>query len=170
MDTTAAFSRDVIHLETPIKPTGEALSIRRFADEAHKRGAYLIIDSTLRPPGLQDPFALGADIIMHSGTKYFGGHYDLLCGTLSIQPAREESWFKTLHEQRTILGSVLGSMEVWLGLRSLRTLELRVRRQSENATALVLWLYECLKSEFDYVVKKIVAAVRHAGLQEGDMD
>lgn len=107
---------------------------------------------------------------MHSGTKYFGGHYDLLCGTLSIQPAREESWFKTLHEQRTILGSVLGSMEVWLGLRSLRTLELRVRRQSENATALVLWLYECLKSEFDYVVKKIVAAVRHAGLQEGDMD
>ncbi|BAE58727.1 unnamed protein product [Aspergillus oryzae RIB40] len=153
-------SRDVIHLETPIKPTGEALSIRRFADEAHKRGAYLIIDSTLRPPGLQDPFALGADIIMHSGTKYFGGHYDLLCGTLSIQPAREESWFKTLHEQRTILGSVLGSMEVWLGLRSLRTLELRVRRQSENATALVLWLYECLKSEFDYVVKKIVAALR----------
>lgn len=95
---------------------------------------------------------------MHSGTKCFGGHYDLLCGTLSIQPAREESWFKTLHEQRTILGSVLGSMEVWLGLRSLRTLELRVRRQSENATALVLWLYECLKSEFDYVVKKIVAA------------
>ncbi|UDD59119.1 hypothetical protein AFCA_006539 [Aspergillus flavus] len=151
-------------------PTGEALSIRRSADEAHKRGAYLIIDSTLGPPGLQDPFALGADIIMHSGTKCFGGHYDLLCGTLSIQPAREESWFKTLHEQRTILGSVLGSMEVWLGLRSLRTLELRVRRQSENATALVLWLYECLKSEFDYVVKKIVAAVRHASLQEGDMD
>ncbi|RAQ41652.1 cysteine/methionine metabolism pyridoxal-5-phosphate enzyme [Aspergillus flavus] len=148
----------------------EALSIRRSADEAHKRGAYLIIDSTLGPPGLQDPFALGADIIMHSGTKYFGGHYDLLCGTLSIQPAREESWFKTLHEQRTILGSVLGSMEVWLGLRSLRTLELRVRRQSENATALVLWLYECLKTEFDYVVKKIVAAVRHASLQEGDMD
>ncbi|RMZ39381.1 cysteine/methionine metabolism pyridoxal-5-phosphate enzyme [Aspergillus flavus] len=148
----------------------EALSIRRSADEAHKRGAYLIIDSTLGPPGLQDPFALGADIIMHSGTKCFGGHYDLLCGTLSIQPAREESWFKTLHEQRTILGSVLGSMEVWLGLRSLRTLELRVRRQSENATALVLWLYECLKSEFDYVVKKIVAAVRHASLQEGDMD
>ncbi|KAB8251246.1 pyridoxal phosphate-dependent transferase [Aspergillus flavus] len=134
----------------------EAGIIRRSADEAHKRGAYLIIDSTLGPPGLQDPFALGADIIMHSGTKCFGGHYDLLCGTLSIQPAREESWFKTLHEQRTILGSVLGSMEVWLGLRSLRTLELRVRRQSENATALVLWLYECLKSEFDYVVKKIL--------------
>ncbi|KAB8263245.1 cystathionine gamma-synthase [Aspergillus pseudonomiae] len=134
---------DVIHLETPINPTGEALSIRRFADEAHKCGAYLVIDSTFGPPGLQDPFALGADIIMHSGTKYFGGHHDLL---------------------------VLGSMEVLLGLRSLRTLELRVQRQSENAMALARWLDECLKSEADNVVKKTVAAVRHASLQERDMD
>ncbi|KAE8316127.1 cystathionine gamma-synthase [Aspergillus transmontanensis] len=161
---------DVIHLETPINPTGEALSIRRFADKTHKCGAYLVIDSTFGPPGLQDPFALGADIIMHSGTKYFGGHHDLLCGTLSITPAREEAWFKALHEQRTILGSVLGSMEVWLGLRSLRTLELRVQRQSENATGLVRWLDGCLKSESDNVVKKTVAIVRHASLQEGDMD
>ena len=161
---------DVIHLETPINPTGEALSIRRFADEAHKRGAYLVIDSTFGPPGLQDPFALGADIIMHSGTKYFGGHHDLLCGTLSISTIREGAWFKTLHEQRTILGSVLGSIEVWLGLRSLRTLELRVQRQSENATGLVRWLDESLKSEADNVVKKTVAAVRHASLQVEDMD
>ncbi|KAE8381208.1 cystathionine gamma-synthase [Aspergillus bertholletiae] len=161
---------DVIHLETPINPTGEALSIRHFADEAHKRGAYLVIDSTFGPPGLQDPFALGADIIMHSGTKYFGGHHDLLCGTLSVPPEREEAWFKTLHEQRTTLGSVLGSMEGWLGLRSLRTLELRVRRQSENATSLVAWLDEQLKSESDNVVKQTVAAVRHASLQEDDMN
>ncbi|KAE8139124.1 cystathionine gamma-synthase [Aspergillus pseudotamarii] len=161
---------DVIHLETPINPTGEALSIKRFADEAHKRGAYLVIDSTFGPPGLQDPFALGADIIMHSGTKYFGGHHDLLCGTLSIPPSREGAWFKSLHEQRTILGSVLGSMEVWLGLRSLRTLELRVQRQSANATGLVRWLDECLKGESENVVRSTVAVVRHASLQVGDMD
>jgi cystathionine beta-lyase len=160
---------DVIHLETPVNPTSEARSIKYFAEEAHKRGAYLIVDSTFAPPGIQDPFAFGADIIMHSGTKYFGGHHDLLCGTLSISYDREEQWFKNLHDQRTILGSVLGSMEVWLGLRSLRTLELRIRRQSENATRLVWWIVECLQSEEDNVVKMTVSAVRHASLQDEDM-
>lgn len=168
-DLDALREGDVVHLETPVNPTGEESSIRYFADEAHKRGAYLVVDSTFGPPGLQDPFALGTDIVMHSGTKYFGGHLDLLCGTLSIPPAKEEVWRKTLHDQRTILGSVLGSMEVWLGLRSLRTLELRVQRQSENATELVRWIDECLQSETDNVVKQTVAAIRHASLQNEDM-
>jgi cystathionine beta-lyase len=159
----------VIHLETPVNPTGEASSIKYFADKAHKRGVYLVVDSTFGPPGLQDPFAQGTDIDMHSSTKYFGGHHDLLCGTLSIPPAKEEPWFKTLHDQRTILGSVLGSMEIWLGLRSLRTLELRVQIRSQNVTALVRWLDECLRSETDNTIKQTVAAVRHASLQEEDM-
>ena len=157
----------MIHLETPFNPAGEASSIKYFAEEAHKRGAYLVVDSKFGPR-IQDPFALGADIVMHSGTKYFGGHHDLLCGTLSITPHREQEWFKTLHEQRTILGSVLGSMEVWLGLRSLRTLELRVRRQSENATSLVRWLSEQLNAE-DNPIEATVSAVRHASLQTEDM-
>ncbi|OKL60779.1 hypothetical protein UA08_04208 [Talaromyces atroroseus] len=144
---------DVIHLETPVNPTGEARSIKYFAEEAHKRGAYLVVDN-VRTAG---------------STKYFGGHHDLLCGTLSISYDREEQWFKNLHDQRTILCSVLGSMEVWLGLRSLSTLELRIRRQSENATRLVQWIAECLQSEEDNVVKMTVSAVRHASLQDEDM-
>ncbi|RHZ43173.1 uncharacterized protein CDV56_101436, partial [Aspergillus thermomutatus] len=160
---------DVIHLETPINPTGEAANIRYYATEAHKHGAYLVVDATFGPPGLQDPFALGADVVVHSGTKYFGGHHDLLCGTLTVPPGRRD-WFATLCEQRTILGSVLGSMEGWLGLRSLRTLELRVCRQSENATGLVRWLAGWLESEGDNVVKRTVDVVRHASLQDEDMD
>ncbi|KAL3488043.1 cystathionine gamma-synthase [Aspergillus germanicus] len=137
---------DVIHLETPFNPTGEAKT-------------YLIVDSTFAPPGIQDPFGFGVDIVMHSGTKYFGGHHDLPCGTLSISHDREEQWFKNLHDQHTILGSVLGSMEVWLGLRSLRTLELRTRRQNENAAHLVRWIDECLQNEGDNVVKMTVSGM-----------
>ncbi|PWY84789.1 cystathionine gamma-synthase [Aspergillus heteromorphus CBS 117.55] len=160
---------DVIHLETPVNPTGEAQSIKAFAKKAHDRGAYLAVDSTFAPPGLQDPFALGADLVMHSGTKYFGGHHDLLCGTVSVRPEREGDWLRRLMDQRLVLGCVLGSMEGWLGLRSLRTLELRVKRQSENATALVGWLEELRTSETDNVVRGTVHSVSHASLQEGDM-
>ncbi|KAH8703738.1 Cys/Met metabolism PLP-dependent enzyme-domain-containing protein [Talaromyces proteolyticus] len=168
-DLDALREGDVIQLETPVNPTGEAISIEYFAGEAHKRGAYLVVDSTFGPPGIQDPFLFGADIIIHSGTKYFGGHHDLLCGTLSIPPARESEWFDKLHSQRTILGSVLGSVEVWLSLRSLRTLDLRVKRQSQNATALVQWIEDQLKSQEKNVVKRTVSAVRHASLQIEEM-
>ncbi|PYH94680.1 cystathionine gamma-synthase [Aspergillus ellipticus CBS 707.79] len=162
---------DVIHLETPVNPTGEAQDIAAFAKKAHERGAYLAVDSTFAPPGLQDPFALGADIVMHSGTKYFGGHHDLLCGTVSVRPEREGDWLQRLMDQRIVLGSVLGSMEGWLGLRSLRTLELRVKRQSENATELVGWLEELRSETGDSSnhVRDAVHSVRHASLQEGDM-
>ena len=76
---------DVIHLETPLNPTGEALSIAYYAEKAHSRGAHLIVDATFGPPGLQDPFLWGADIVLHSGTKYLGGHSDMLCGVLSVK-------------------------------------------------------------------------------------
>jgi cystathionine beta-lyase/cystathionine gamma-synthase len=68
---------DIIHLETPINPTGDAYDIAYYAEKAHSSGALLVVDSTLGPPPLQDPFAHGADVVIHSGTKYFGGHSDL---------------------------------------------------------------------------------------------
>ena len=71
---------DLVHLETPLNPTGEAFSIAKYAERAHARGAYLSVDATFAPPGLQDPFRWGADVVMHSGTKYIGGHSDMLCG------------------------------------------------------------------------------------------
>ncbi len=155
---------DVVHVETPENPTGEARDIAAYAAKAHARGAWLVVDSTFGPPGLQEPLGLGADVVMHSGTKYLGGHSDMLCGVLAC---RREEWVRGLREERTYLGSVMGGMEAWLGVRSLRTLEVRVRRQSESATRLVGWL--------DGGVREggwggVVEGVRHASLQKEDLE
>ncbi|KAL8731890.1 MAG: hypothetical protein Q9166_003174 [cf. Caloplaca sp. 2 TL-2023] len=161
---------DVIHLETPLNPTGEAYNIREFAEKAHSRGAVLLVDSTFGPPGLQDPFEWGADIVMHSGTKYLGGHSDMLCGVLATN---NEGWLAGLKQEREFLGSVMGSMEGWLGVRSLRTLELRVKTQSENASKLVQWLDICKNTDSEdeeaQLVKSIVERIQHASLQHQDM-
>ncbi|KAI9724299.1 MAG: hypothetical protein M1828_003723 [Chrysothrix sp. TS-e1954] len=159
---------DVVHVETPVNPTGLALDLGYFARRAHRRGAYLSVDSTFAPPSLQDPFAQGADVVMHSGTKYLGGHSDMLCGVLAVKRA---DWWEGLHAERRFLGSIVGGLEGWLGVRSLRTLELRVSRQSENATALVAWLDSCLKSTEDVgdVMMATVKEVLHASLQTVDL-
>jgi cystathionine gamma-synthase len=163
---------DIVHLETPLNPTGEAYSISHFAERAHKRGALLTVDATFGPPGLQDPLKWGTDVVMHSGTKYIGGHSDMLCGILAVRQGEEGlKRAKELRGERIFLGSVLGSLEGWLGVRSLRTLELRVQRQSSNATHMVSWLDDALhgKGEDAEVVRKVVKQVRHASLQENDM-
>lgn len=163
----------MVLLETPLNPTGEVYEIARFAEKAHSRGAYLLIDATFGPPGLQDPFLHGADMVMHSGTKYLGGHSDMLCGVLAVQ---REEWWKGLSQERMFLGSVLGSLEGWLGVRSLRTLELRVQRQSANAGMLVAWLDGLLRSSEKgegnrdgKVVRSVVDKIAHASLQHADM-
>ncbi|KAF2465327.1 PLP-dependent transferase [Lindgomyces ingoldianus] len=163
---------DIVHLETPLNPTGEAYEIQKFAERAHKRGAILCVDATFAPPGLQDPFQWGADVVMHSGTKYIGGHSDLLCGILATatDPAGRER-ARVLRLERVFLGSVLGSLEGWLGVRSLRTLELRVRRQSDNATNLVHWLHGLLTGQGDSdkssveIVQRTIKKITHASLQ-----
>jgi len=166
---------DIVHIETPLNPTGSAYNLKAYAEKAHSRGAYLTVDSTFGPPPLQDPFSWGADIVMHSGTKYIGGHSDLLCGILAVNPVRaKEGWWDKLFEERLFLGNVMGSMEGWLGVRSLRTLELRVERQSHSATKLVAWLNSALHSEDSNsgdskVVKAVLAQIEHASLQEEDI-
>ncbi|KAF1954925.1 cystathionine gamma-synthase-like protein [Byssothecium circinans] len=162
---------DIVHLETPLNPTGEAFSIQKYAERAHKRGAILSVDATFAPPGLQDPFLWGADVVMHSGTKYIGGHSDMLCGILAVRRGDEGVlWSKKLRADRIFLGAVLGSLEGWLGVRSLRTMELRVQRQSFNAGKLVNWLDEALKGKGAdaEVVRKVVGRVTHASLQAAD--
>ncbi|KAL8719132.1 MAG: hypothetical protein Q9225_003821 [Loekoesia sp. 1 TL-2023] len=163
-------SGDVIHLETPLNPTGEAYNIKVYAEKAHSRGAILLVDATFGPPGLQDPFEWGADIVMHSGSKYLGGHSDMLCGVLAT---RKQEWLAVLKNEREFLGSVMGSMEGWLGVRSLRTLDLRVKRQSENASKLVQWLDICRKTDSEdkeaAAVKAVVQNVQYASLQHEDM-
>ena len=90
---------DLIHLETPVNPTGLAFNIEHYAEIAHSRGAYLSVDATFAPPPLQDPFKHGADLVMHSGTKYIGGHSDLLCGVLAVN---RKEWMPKLLEDRVV--------------------------------------------------------------------
>lgn len=115
---------------------------------------------------------------MHSGTKYVGGHSDMLCGVLVV---RRKDWFQKLYTDRIFLGSVMGSFEGWLGVRSLRTLELRVQRQSQNAEGLVRWLDGLMRagsgedgaavamSDDALMVKELVSRLQHASLQKEDM-
>lgn len=181
---------DLVLLETPINPTGLAVDIAKYAEKAHSRGAYLMVDSTFAPPPLQDPFVHGADIVMHSGTKYIGGHSDMLCGVLSIRKelafpngeGGKEGWMSRMLEDREFLGSVMGGLEGWLGVRSVRTMELRVMRQAESAWYLVRTLGNVLhgtgttgdevgnlSKEDCEVVRKVVGKVEHANLQVEDM-
>lgn len=160
---------DVILLETPVNPLGTAFSIEEHAHKAHSRGAFLIVDSTFAPPGLQDPFLWGADIVMHSGSKYFGGHSDMLCGVLATKRA---DWTKQLFEDRIALGSVMGNMESWLGIRSLRTLEVRVQRASQNSAKLISWLHAAMQASSpavgseEMIVQSVLKKIYHASLQD----
>lgn len=162
---------DLLHLETPLNPTGEVLEIKKYVDKAHSVRAFVSVDCSLAPPGLQDPFAWGADIVMHSGSKYLGGHSDILYGVLAV---RRDEWYTQLWKERIHLGSIIGNMEAWLAVRSLRTLNLRVERQTKNADELVCWLSQLLtanpKENGDArTVQAVVDGMKHASLQTEDM-
>ena len=160
---------DVIHIETPVNPTGEARNLSYYSQKAREAGAYLTVDATFAPPPLQDPLQFGADIVLHSGTKYIGGHSDMMCGILVVHPERvQEGWLDTLYSERLVMGNVMGNLEGWLGLRSLRTLELRVMRQSQTATKLVSWIHSEMQDSSS-VVGQMVECIKHASLQDGDL-
>lgn len=160
---------DIIHVETPLNPTGEARNLAYYREKASKKGAYLTVDSTFAPPPLQNPLDFGADIVIHSGTKYVGGHSDMLCGILVIRLDRvEEGWLKTLQKDRQYIGNVMGSFEGWLGIRSARTMQLRVTRQAQTAEKLVAWLQEQLKDPKSSA-RKVLSHVQHASIQEDDL-
>jgi cystathionine beta-lyase/cystathionine gamma-synthase len=163
---------DIVHVETPLNPTGEVINLLEFREKANKRGAYLTVDATFAPPPLQNPFDFGVDVVMHSGTKYLGGHSDMLCGVLAM---KKREWWEGMWKERMYLGGVMGSLEGWLGVRSLRTLELRIMAQSRNAERLVGWMSSCLNSEEkstedEKVVSAAVYMLQHASLQKDDMD
>jgi cystathionine gamma-synthase len=129
---------DLLWLETPKNPTCEVADIAAAAQRAHAAGALLAVDSTFATPVLQQPLALGADFVMHSSTKFLAGHSDALGGVLAVA---ERERAERLRQERTVQGAVLGGLETWLTLRSLRTLELRVLRQSATAAELAGWLH-----------------------------
>ncbi|KAK0718790.1 Cys/Met metabolism PLP-dependent enzyme-domain-containing protein [Apiosordaria backusii] len=156
---------DVIHVETPLNPTGEARDLAYYRKIANEKGCYLTVDATFAPPPLMDPFKYDTDIVMHSATKYFGGHSDMLAGVLAIRPDRAEKWLPELKEERLHLGGVMGSLEGWLGVRSIRTLELRVKRQSESAQNLVDFLAEQKAAGDNNIIAQSVFKIQHASQQ-----
>jgi cystathionine gamma-synthase len=124
----------LVWLETPANPSWEITDIAGAAAIARRAGARLAVDSTAATPVLTRPLALGADIVMHSATKYLNGHSDVVAGTLTARAA-DEAWGRIV-AVRAQRGGVLGSFEAWLLLRGMRTLFLRVRQSCRSAQAL----------------------------------
>lgn len=121
----------LVWIETPSNPMWSVTDIAAAADIAHAAGAKLAVDSTVATPILTQPLTLGADIVMHSGTKYLNGHSDVIAGVLCTAAA-DEFWTRVVRVRST-LGQILGPLEAFLLLRGLRTLDLRVRAASASA-------------------------------------
>lgn len=128
---------DLVWLETPKNPTCELADVAAHAVRARAAGARLLVDGTFATPILQRPLELGADLVMHSVTKFLSGHSDALAGVLCTgdRPLAE-----ALRAERTTSGAVPGALETWLALRGVRTLAVRVRQQAATATVLAAWL------------------------------
>jgi cystathionine gamma-synthase len=121
----------LVWIETPANPTWVITDIAATARLAHAAGALLAVDGTVATPVLTRPLALGADIVMHSATKYLGGHSDLVAGALVT--ARNDAFWERVRYVRNSGGSILGPFEAWLLQRGMRTLFLRVERACRSA-------------------------------------
>lgn len=126
-----------LYIETPTNPMMNVTDIRAAAELAHAHGALLIVDNTFLSPYLQNPLALGADIVVHSGTKYLSGHNDTLAGFAVV---KDTALAARLREISKTIGANLASFDSWLLLRGIQTLAVRMDRAEENALALAEWL------------------------------
>ncbi|MDE5718564.1 MAG: PLP-dependent aspartate aminotransferase family protein, partial [Lachnospiraceae bacterium] len=126
-----------IYIETPTNPMMHVTDIARTADIAKRQGLLLIVDNTFLSPYFQNPLDLGADLVIHSGTKYLGGHNDALAGFLVT--SREEISERLRFLYKTT-GAVLSPFDSWLILRGIKTLGIRMERAQENAIAIAEWL------------------------------
>lgn len=124
----------LVWIETPCNPTWDVIDIETAAELAHGAGATLAVDSTVSTPVLTRPIEFGADIVMHSATKYLNGHGDVVAGAL-ITVEKNDLWSE-IRKVRAEIGAVAGSFEAWLLQRGMRTLFLRVRQASQSALAI----------------------------------
>jgi cystathionine gamma-synthase len=129
----------LVWLESPTNPALEIADIPAIEAAAHAAGAYLVVDNTFATPILQRPLELGADLVVHSATKYLAGHSDVLMGAIVT---RDDELHAVLKGRRDLLGAVPGTLEAFLALRGLRTLHLRVERAQANAAELARRLSE----------------------------
>jgi cystathionine gamma-synthase len=138
LEAAVARGCDLVYLESPTNPTLKVLDLERMIGAAHSVGAVAVIDNTFATPINQNPVALGADLVIHSATKFLGGHGDVMGGVVC---GRRELVEKIYHF-REIMGPSLDAHAAHLLLRSLKTLGLRIERQNANALALARFLAE----------------------------
>jgi cystathionine gamma-synthase len=127
----------IVWLETPTNPLLNVIDIEAAAAAAHKVGAMVVVDNTFASPYLQRPLELGADIVLHSTTKYIGGHSDILGGFVATN---DPTIAERLYFLQKSLGGVPGPFDSWLALRGIKTLALRMERHSENARRVAEYL------------------------------
>jgi cystathionine beta-lyase/cystathionine gamma-synthase len=127
----------VVWIESPSNPMLNIVDIRAAADAAHEVGAIVVVDNTFATPYLQQPLELGADIVVHSTTKYLGGHSDTVGG---FAATNDPTIAERLYFLQKSLGAVPGPFDSWLVLRGIKTLAVRMRKHCENAMAIALWL------------------------------
>jgi len=127
----------LLYLESPTNPLLRVVDIRQIADLAHANGALLAVDSSAMSPYLQNPLELGADIVLHSATKFLCGHSDVTAGVVVV---KDEELAKQIYFLQNAEGSALGPFDAFLFLRGLKTLKLRLDCQQKNAQALAEWL------------------------------
>ena len=128
----------LVWAESPSNPLMKVVDLAALADLAHGAGALFLADGTFATPALQRPIELGADVVLHSTTKYMGGHSDVQGGSLAFR-SRDEV-FERVEHVRTVAGAVASPFNAWLVLRGLRTLSARMRMQCENAMAVARFL------------------------------
>lgn len=142
-----------IFLETPTNPMMKVADIREIVNLVKPLGITTVVDNTLLTPYFQRPLELGADVVIHSGTKYLGGHNDTLAGFIVVNDAERSERIKLIQKS---VGAVLAPFDSWLILRGIKTLGVRLERQQYNAIKVVNWLKE----------NKLVEEVYYVGLAE----
>jgi cystathionine gamma-lyase/cystathionine beta-lyase/cystathionine gamma-lyase/homocysteine desulfhydrase len=124
-------------IETPTNPLMKVCDIERLAAVAHGQGAVLVVDNTFMSPFFQRPLALGADVAVHSTTKFLNGHSDSVGGVAVVKDARHADWLRFV---QNAAGAILSPFDSWLVLRGTKTLHLRMPRHEENARAVAPFL------------------------------
>jgi cystathionine gamma-lyase len=141
-----------VFVETPTNPMMQLTDLAAAATLAHRKGAKLVVDNTFMTPYFQRPLELGADVVLHSVTKYLNGHSDMVGGALIT---RDDALADALRFLQNAAGMVPGPMDCWLALRGTKTLAVRMRQHEENARALARYLS----------THKAVSAVFYPGLE-----
>ena len=133
-ETVAAIpGAQMLYLESPLNPLLEIIDLPKLIAAGKSAGCGVAVDNTLATPLLQNPLALGADIVIHSVTKYLSGHSDLILGSLSTN---DSALYNRLEQSRRYGGAIAGPFEAWIALRGVRTFALRMQRSQENALEL----------------------------------